>query len=136
MGVVVVLRREWALLLPAYSIVLVLLTYFTYFALALADTPSFSDVSTITGAPFHAGGLGRMPAHDSWDNATDPRAHWPDPGSPDPYIAAAQPNAIPVMYDLPIGLVNRVIYSGQSARSKSRTAPTGDCPVMATRDSA
>ena len=29
--------------------VLVLLTYFTYFALALAGTPAFADMRTITG---------------------------------------------------------------------------------------
>lgn len=44
-------HREWALLFPAYSIVLVLLTYFTYFALALFGTPALSDISTITGMP-------------------------------------------------------------------------------------
>lgn len=43
--------REWALLLPAYTVVLVLLTYCAYLALALSGTPSFSDVSTVTGAP-------------------------------------------------------------------------------------
>lgn len=30
--------------------VLVLLAYFTYFALAIRGTPSFSDVNAITGA--------------------------------------------------------------------------------------
>ena len=55
-------------LVPAYTAVLVLLTYFTYFALALARTPSFADISTVTGAP----SLCRfpfptMPAHDSWN---------------------------------------------------------------------
>ncbi|CCL98228.1 uncharacterized protein FIBRA_00222 [Fibroporia radiculosa] len=81
-------NREWAVLLPAYSIVLVLLTYFTYFALALAHTPAFSHISTIT----------------------DSRAHLPPPDVPSPYLAHAHPNAIPEMYDIPIGLVNRVIY--------------------------
>lgn len=42
-------NSEWSLLLPAYSVVLVLLTYFVYFALAIAHTPSFSDVSAIVG---------------------------------------------------------------------------------------
>ena len=42
-------RRGWALLFPAWSMVLVLLTYFTYFSLALFATPPFSDISTITG---------------------------------------------------------------------------------------
>ncbi|CDO70977.1 hypothetical protein BN946_scf184830.g9 [Trametes cinnabarina] len=41
-------NREWSLLIPAYGMVTVLLTYFTYFALALAGTPAFDDMSTIT----------------------------------------------------------------------------------------
>ena len=43
--------REWALLVPAYSIILILLTYFTYWALAFSSTPAFNDLRTITG-PF------------------------------------------------------------------------------------
>ncbi|EKM58033.1 uncharacterized protein PHACADRAFT_139597 [Phanerochaete carnosa HHB-10118-sp] len=94
--------REWTLLLPAYSIILVLLTYFTYFALAFADTPGFADICTITGA---------------FSCAAADRA-----GS-SPYAAAAQPGAIPLMYDVPIGLVNRVMYSGRSTRSRARAVP-------------
>ena len=41
--------REWALLLPAYSVVLIMLTYFVYWALAISATPSFSDMATIVG---------------------------------------------------------------------------------------
>lgn len=44
-----IISREWTLLLPAYSIVLVLLTYFVYFAIAIARTPSFSDPNTFIG---------------------------------------------------------------------------------------
>ncbi|KAI0642803.1 PIG-P, partial [Trametes meyenii] len=73
-------NREWSLLIPAYGMVLVLLTYFTYFALALAGTPAFADVATITGAAFA------------------------------PYLAHARPDAVPEMYDIPLGLVNRVVY--------------------------
>ena len=40
--------REWALLIPAYSIVLVMLTYYTYWALALYDTPALDDLKSIT----------------------------------------------------------------------------------------
>ncbi|KAI0077363.1 PIG-P [Panus rudis PR-1116 ss-1] len=87
-------NREWALLLPSYSIVLVLLTYYTYFALALAGTPSFSDLSTIT----------------------DSRALLPDGQGVNAYLAHAEPNAIPEMCDIPIGLVNRVVY-GREERS-------------------
>jgi hypothetical protein len=42
-------RREWAILLPAYSVMLVLMTYAAYFALALMRTPSFNELCTITG---------------------------------------------------------------------------------------
>jgi hypothetical protein len=43
-------KSEWALLLPAYVMFLVLLTYFIYFALAFSETPKFSDITTIIGA--------------------------------------------------------------------------------------
>ena len=46
-------HREWALLFPAWSMVLVLLTYWAYFSLALFATPAFSDISTITGMSTH-----------------------------------------------------------------------------------
>lgn len=42
-------NREWALLLPAYSIMLVLLTYFTVWALALSRTPALSSLQAMTG---------------------------------------------------------------------------------------
>ncbi|KZS98723.1 PIG-P-domain-containing protein [Sistotremastrum niveocremeum HHB9708] len=40
--------REWTILVPAWTVVTVLLTYFSYFALALYGTPKFSDLATIT----------------------------------------------------------------------------------------
>ncbi|KAI9065241.1 PIG-P, partial [Trametes sanguinea] len=89
-------NREWSLLIPAYGMVLVLLTYFTYFALALAGTPAFNDMSTITGE-FQTS----LPT-------THPRSA---PASRyAPYLAHARPDAIPEMYDIPLGLVNRVVY--------------------------
>ncbi|KAF8518417.1 PIG-P-domain-containing protein [Hysterangium stoloniferum] len=80
--------REWALLIPAYSVVLILLTYFSYWALALSATPSFSDLRTIT----------------------DSYAHVPAQGQPNPYLRQADPDALPELYDIPIGLVNRVLF--------------------------
>lgn len=44
--------REWSILLPAYSIVLILLTYFIYWALALYNTPPPTDLRTIVGESF------------------------------------------------------------------------------------
>ncbi|KAN0084099.1 PIG-P domain containing protein [Tylopilus felleus] len=80
--------REWSLLLPAYSIVLVLLTYFVYFSLAIAHTPSFSDVSVIV----------------------DVKGHLPSLVTPNPYPKQADTSIVPELYDIPIGIVNRVLY--------------------------
>jgi len=81
--------REWTLLLPAYSVVLVLLTYFVYFSLAIARTPSFGDVSALVDAKGHLPGL----------------------FVPNPYLKhAADPSIVPELYDIPIGIVNRVLY--------------------------
>lgn len=41
--------REWALLLPAWSVVVFLLAYWSYIALAFYGTPPLNDLSTITG---------------------------------------------------------------------------------------
>ncbi len=46
--------------------------------------------------------------------ATDSKAYLPDADAPNPYFAHARPDAIPVMYDMPIGLVNRVLYGGST----------------------
>ncbi|KAF9233190.1 PIG-P-domain-containing protein [Melanogaster broomeanus] len=80
--------REWSLLLPAYSIILVLLTYFVYFSLAIAHTPSFNDVSALVDSKGH------LPA---WDVSN-------------PYLKHADSDAVPELYDIPIGIVNRVLY--------------------------
>ncbi|KAH9975315.1 PIG-P-domain-containing protein [Lactifluus volemus] len=81
-------NREWALLVPAWTIVTVLLTYFTYFSMAIRGTPAFSELSAFT----------------------DSRAQYSDSSVPNPYLAYAPPNAVPEAYDIPIGLVNRVLY--------------------------
>ncbi|EGO03706.1 hypothetical protein SERLA73DRAFT_83811 [Serpula lacrymans var. lacrymans S7.3] len=80
--------REWSLLLPAYSIVLVLLTYFVYFSLAIAATPAFSDVSAFT----------------------DSKALLPPIGVHDSHISYTKGDAIPELYDIPIRTVNWVLY--------------------------
>jgi phosphatidylinositol glycan class P protein len=41
--------REWALLIPAWSIMLIITTYIVYSAMAIAATPSFSEMRAITG---------------------------------------------------------------------------------------
>ncbi|KAI0266513.1 PIG-P-domain-containing protein [Gloeopeniophorella convolvens] len=82
-------NREWALLVPSWTVVVVLLTYFTYFAMAIRATPAFSESRAYTGG----------------FNASDRS----------PYLIHAQPDAIPEAYDIPIGMVNRVLYGPRSS---------------------
>lgn len=52
----------------------------------------------------------------------DMHAHFPVPDSkPNPYLSAASPRAIPEMYDIPIGFVNRVLYDRNQNRSSERS---------------
>ncbi|CAE6437334.1 unnamed protein product [Rhizoctonia solani] len=83
MGITWYPNREWALLIPSYAVFLVLLTYFTYFALAIYATPSYSEVKSITDEHAHYRMRSSVSEHGS--------------GS-----------AIPQVHDLPTGLVNRV----------------------------
>ncbi|RDX43134.1 PIG-P-domain-containing protein [Lentinus brumalis] len=117
-------NREWSLLIPAYGMVLVLLTYFTYFALALAGTPSFSDMRTITDSKAHLPPAARdenvNASSEPASNLNINRNHSSNPkraagrsnsnSTSNPYLAHARPDAIPELYDIPLGLVNRVIY--------------------------
>ncbi|KAF9500689.1 PIG-P-domain-containing protein [Pleurotus eryngii] len=82
-------NREWTLLLPSYTVVLVLLTYFTYFALAIRATPSFSEMSTITDSYTRIFPTAGTNIHEGHTSA----------------------RALPQLYDMPIGVVNRVLYS-------------------------
>ncbi|TBU52365.1 PIG-P-domain-containing protein [Dichomitus squalens] len=147
-------NREWSLLIPAYGMVLVLLTYFTYFALALAGTPSFADMRTITDSKAHfparpsADDTDDTDTHASHNDETDaiPRLGSSDPAShlrhtqspshspqnpkrrggsaqPNPYLAHAQPGAIPELYDIPLGLVNRVVYGRRPAVAAAACSP-------------
>jgi len=101
-------NREWAILIPAWSIVLVLLTYFTYWALAIYDTPAFHDLSTITD------GLGSYPPP---ADVTELPSFISAPE--EPYLAAASPSSIPRLYDMPIGFVNRVLYDAIRRKATS-----------------
>ncbi|KDQ11134.1 hypothetical protein BOTBODRAFT_35667 [Botryobasidium botryosum FD-172 SS1] len=85
--------REWAILVPSYTAIVILLTYFSYFSLAISSTPSFSDLRAFTDTYAH------IPV------STDP--HQP---TSSPLLDYASPDAIAETYDIPIGLVNRVVY--------------------------
>ncbi|EEB99168.1 hypothetical protein MPER_01204, partial [Moniliophthora perniciosa FA553] len=47
-------NREWALLLPSYSIFLVLLTYWVYISSTIYGAPAFDDISAIADSRMHA----------------------------------------------------------------------------------
>ncbi|KAI6129549.1 PIG-P [Pisolithus croceorrhizus] len=102
LGIIWYPNREWAVLLPAYSVMSVLLTYFTYFSLALASTPAFSDPMAFIDSSY------------IW--LLDAKAHIPALDGPDPYRRSRDPNAVPEPYDIPIGIVNRVLYSPGNRR--------------------
>ena len=83
--------------------VLVLLTYFTYFSLALFGTPAFSDISTITG-PSDSPVLSLSPPVQP--PGPDSRGRLLDPATFD----FADEGAATEMYDIPITLVNHALY--------------------------
>ncbi|KAG8698018.1 hypothetical protein FRC08_006179 [Ceratobasidium sp. 394] len=92
-------NREWALLIPSYAVFLVLLTYFTYFALAIYATPSYSELKTITDQHSH-------PHVQAFQTDMSGAPH-----------SIEEP--IPQAYDLPIGFVNQVLY-GKRRRTASQ----------------
>ena len=86
--------------------VLVLLTYFTYFSLALFATPAFSDISTITGmsnSPLLS--LSLSPPFRSTARS-DSKGRVLDPATFD----FADEGVATEMYDIPITLVNHALY--------------------------
>lgn len=44
----------------------------------------------------------------------------PPAGGEDPYIASAQADAIPELYDIPIGMVNSVLYHDSIKRAAAK----------------
>ncbi|KAJ3514319.1 hypothetical protein NMY22_g14775 [Coprinellus aureogranulatus] len=94
-------NREWAILVPAWSIMAVLFTYIVYFALALRGTPPLDDLNSITDG------------HTLYPKARDDGLN--------PWIAATEP--IPELYDIPLSMVNRVLYL-DGPPTKSKDQPT------------
>ncbi|KAG7094255.1 hypothetical protein E1B28_007859 [Marasmius oreades] len=107
-------NREWALLLPAYSIVLVLLTYWVYISLTIYGTPPFDSISTIIDS------RSQYPPHQPTGNGQS---------SGSGYLMYTHSNAKPDLYDIPIGLVNRVLYS-----PKGRESGTGHAHSSSSND--
>jgi phosphatidylinositol N-acetylglucosaminyltransferase subunit P len=107
--------REWAILIPSWTIVVILLTYIVYFAIAIRATPSFDEMSAISGNLSLPLPIILVVLETSFFIYffLDSRIALPSPkvdGTRNPYLASASPGAIPELYDIPIGIVNRVLY--------------------------
>ncbi|GAA5899197.1 hypothetical protein JCM6882_009281 [Rhodosporidiobolus microsporus] len=101
--------QEWALLIPAWVVMLVAFTYSSYFFLNMFNSPPLSSLSLLT--------------HDPSDPTS--KAFIPPPApallpdgtlGPDPLFAHSvllDEDAIPPLYDLPVEWVNRVLYGEQ-----------------------
>ncbi|KAL7415401.1 PIG-P-domain-containing protein [Mrakia frigida] len=92
-------NREWAILIPAHSMVVVLLAYFVYLTLMIYNTPSLNSLSLVTDERAH-----RLP----------PRR---TPSDPSPIFAYARPDAVPEAWDVPLGMACAMIY-GRRKRPK------------------
>ncbi|SCZ98647.1 BZ3500_MvSof-1268-A1-R1_Chr3-1g05524 [Microbotryum saponariae] len=84
---------EWALLVPAWTIMLAAFIYFSYISINLFITPPINSLDTLT----------------------DPFAFILVPGEEDPHPLITNsvllpPDAVPPIHDLPVSLVNRVVF--------------------------
>ncbi|KAF8348351.1 PIG-P [Amanita rubescens] len=85
-------NREWAVLFPSWTVALFTFTYFAYSMLAIARTPSFNDTNSIS---------------DRHSRSQTPKL---STNQYDPFLAAAMPGSAPETYDMPIGMINRILY--------------------------
>ncbi|KAF9068479.1 PIG-P [Rhodocollybia butyracea] len=84
--------REWSILIPAWSLVLVLLTYWTYFALTIRGTPGFGDAASLYSQSVEDFRVRR-----------NGHANGKDEGD--------ETEQLDELYDIPIEVVNRVLYT-------------------------
>ena len=78
--------------------------------MAIRATPDFSELFTFTGQLPLPTCVYRSFFFLSSAFLTDSRAQYPDASNPNPYLTYARLDSIPEAYDIPIGLVNRVLY--------------------------
>ncbi|SCV74341.1 BQ2448_6773 [Microbotryum intermedium] len=98
---------EWSLLVPAWTIMLAAFIYFSYLSINLFITPPIN----------------------SFDTLTDPFAFILVPTEHDPHPLIANsillpPDAVPPIHDLPVALVNRVVF-GDFRRKEGGTTGRG-----------
>lgn len=110
-GKLIRLTREWALLFPAWTIMLAAFVYFSYIALNIFITPALDSLHTLTGS--HASPTaGRR----ELTTFADTQAYILEPGNgigPHPLLVNSvmlPHDSVPPLHDLPIGLVNRVAF--------------------------
>lgn len=108
--------REWALLVPAWTIMLAFFVYFSYIAVNIFITPELDSLQTLTGtSPLFPllemrliGVVFTTPDTNAFilDPTYDPRKE------PHPLLMNSlmlPSDAVPVLHDLPVNLVNRVV---------------------------
>lgn len=102
-------RREWAILVPAWTIITVLLTYFGYYGLAFSHTPAIDDVSTIFGKRART----RTYIFSTLisGNAADTFAVVPTQKS---FKNLGSSQTDPELFDLPLMVVNKALYTRKS----------------------
>jgi phosphatidylinositol glycan class P protein len=96
--------RDWAIVIPSYLTLVVWLAYLGYAALGALLTPSFDSPALITGE--QVVGVGRIVTYGPDEHSSIPVA-----ASGELYYwKFTYPDVIPEAVDLPIDLVNRVLY--------------------------
>jgi phosphatidylinositol glycan class P protein len=102
---------------PSWTIVGVILTYVSYSALAIRSTPAFNDMKSITGSVSFFLGFAmflKLALPDS-------RVALPsqEDAASNPYFISSMGGSIPELYDIPIGVVNSILYRDALQRATS-----------------
>lgn len=131
--------REWALLVPAWTIMLAFFVYFSYIALNIFITPALDSLHTLTGSTLSSIKLIKLEPsltllslfaqRQRQRQKIDTQAFILNPvydprKEPHPLLANSlllPSDAVPSLHDLPIGLVNRVVFGDFRKRRRRRT---------------
>ncbi|GAA5930166.1 hypothetical protein JCM3775_004529 [Rhodotorula graminis] len=98
--------RDWALLVPSWIVMLVAFTYASYFCLNLFNTPPLSSPSLLDDPRAFVAPPARPPPPLDRSRRRAPTPLWAHGAA----LADDDDDAIPPLYDLPIEVVNRVLY--------------------------
>ncbi|KAK4048025.1 hypothetical protein OIV83_005059 [Microbotryomycetes sp. JL201] len=107
--------REWALLVPAWTVMLVVFVYVSYLSINIFNTPDLDALNTLTDSAAHV--LPISPNNDS--NRSSRLTFSSGSSSVDgntvdhPLLANSiylDHDSVPTLHDLPIGIVNRVTF--------------------------